>query len=157
MLATLETQFGSRPEGNSYWVRWVPAPGEIGDPALILLPKAQMAEFYIHGHWQHADQRRVPAQIAGSIPVFVNDSRWMIQCPTCNGAQLASVNDKRFFCTTCLNSENGGRWLRVVWPKDAGQIEETLKRRPNPSNRHWLPHETVADLERENREHGVAA
>jgi hypothetical protein len=159
MLATLESQFGARPDGAGYWVRWAPAPGEIGEPALILLDKERMAEFYIHGHWQHAD-RRAGVELRGkrgTVQAFVNDSRWLVQCPnaTCNSAQLASKVDRRFFCVSCLNADNGGHWLNVEWPKDHQAIEEVLLQRPNPSTRHWMPGETVKDLERENAEHNV--
>jgi hypothetical protein len=134
-------------------VKWAPAPGEVADPALILVQKDEMAAFYIHGHWLHADQRRMPNHIQGTVEAYVNDSRWVVQCPGCNGAQLASRNDHRFFCVDCLNADNGGHWLRVVWPKDHAEIEAALLQRPNPKTRHWRPGETVADLVRETEEH----
>jgi hypothetical protein len=72
----------------------------------------------------------------------------------------------------CIQCHNDGRssWVRVVFPDDVEAIEAVLDRRPQLEHRNWLcashpllppdKHdrgETVADLERENDEHGVAA
>ena len=43
----------------------------------------------------------------------------------------------------------------MAWPDDAEAAEAVLLRRPLTVNRNWRPPETVADLLRENAEHGV--
>jgi len=117
-----------------------------------LLHKSQFAEVPIHSHWNRPDVRRsVPAHtVDAPLLVRVNDGRWIVQCEVCNGAQLASRNDHRFFCVDCCNVSHGGGWRPVAWPAEHEAIEATLSARPLPNTRHWLPGESVADLEREN-------
>lgn len=81
----------------------------------------------------------------------VNHGRWVVPCPFCPGAQLASEDDHRFFCVDCLHAGRAeGRWLRVVWPRHRDAIEEVLAVRPEV-NRNWVPGETVEDLRAEQR------
>jgi hypothetical protein len=88
------------------------------------------------------------------LPVRVNHGRWVVDCPVCLSAQLASFTEQRFLCAECGNVSVGGKWLSIVWPPDAVAIENALVIRPT-ENRNWLPGETVADLRRENTGHGI--
>lgn len=159
MLVTLETQHGSRPEGDAFWIRWAPSPYENASACLILLHRSQFAELPIHSHWLSPEPRRIPTEIAHGAPLLarVEHGRWLVQCDFCAGAQLASRGDRRFFCIDCQNAAHGGKWRRVVWPGDHADIESALLERPVPATRNWNPGETVADLHRENAEYGVKA
>jgi hypothetical protein len=91
----------------------------------------------------------------GSSPrhvlVTVNHGRWIVRCPFCLGAQLASEGDHRFFCVDCQHrgTPAAGRWLQVVWPEERGAIENTLELRP-VENRNWEA-ESVVELRAETR------
>jgi len=89
------------------------------------------------------------------VEAFVNDGAWLVHCPAddCHGAEYA-WEEGFYFCTSCKNSYLGHKYRRLVFPVDRARIEELLLRRPL-KNRHWLPGETVADLERENEEHAA--
>jgi hypothetical protein len=89
-----------------------------------------------------------------TVAARVNEGRWIADCPFCGGAQFTSPDDRRFLCADCGNMAIGGKWMRVVWPAAPEAIEDELIIRPT-ENRHWLPHESVADLQRENAEHGL--
>lgn len=87
----------------------------------------------------------------------VNDGRWIVQCPHCGGAQLASPAWERFLCADCANSAFGGRWLGVEWPDEAlvAAGEAALVARPI-ANRNWDPvTETIGALLAENVIHGL--
>jgi hypothetical protein len=85
----------------------------------------------------------------------VNHGRWIVPCPWCFSAQMASRSDRRFFCVECGNAGAGGMWVRVVWPPAFREIEALLCMRPDPRNRSWLANETLADLLAENQANGV--
>jgi hypothetical protein len=89
--------------------------------------------------------------------VRLNHGRWIVDCPFCPSAQIASASDPLFLCSDCLNFAIGSRWVRVVWPKPANRkaIEEAVHLRPSKEVMNWDPAESVADLRRENLEHGV--
>lgn len=86
--------------------------------------------------------------------VRVNHGRWIVDCPFCTSAQLASLTDPRFLCAECGNVNADGKWLPIVWPAGAEVLEAALAIRPT-ENRNWSPGESVADLHRENTEHGI--
>jgi hypothetical protein len=86
--------------------------------------------------------------------VRANHGRWIVDCPFCRGAQLASPTDRRFLCADCGNVNVGGKWLRVIWPADPAAIEAALLVRPL-ENRNWWPGESPSDLRRENRAHDI--
>jgi hypothetical protein len=92
----------------------------------------------------------------GRVRAFVSDSRWVVACPgpDCNGAQLASTETPYFMCVECANIENNGNWYNVIFHRSRARIESMLLRRPKV-NRNWLLTETVADLQRENVDHGL--
>lgn len=112
---------------------------------------------------------------------YVYAGMWVAQCPGgCNNVEPLFDPENRhlyrevradaprprrrpvFYCTYC------GHVAEIEWAQDEAEIMAVLERRPIPHNRHWYPqgHEfairagiphgqTVADLEDENREHGV--
>lgn len=87
----------------------------------------------------------------------VNNGRWIADCPFGdNGAELVA-EDGLFFCCECRNATVDHAYLPVLMPSDQDrpEIEQLLLARPNEENRNWLPYETVADLARENEEHGI--
>jgi hypothetical protein len=88
------------------------------------------------------------------LAVWLDNGRWVIGCPDCGGAQLACETDPRFLCHECGNVTVGGAWRRIAWPADRDGIETAVQHRL-PKNRNWFPHETVSDLDEQNREHGV--
>ena len=47
--------------------------------------------------------------------------------------------------------------MRVAWPDELELIETVLSRRPIFTTRHWRAPETVASLQLENEQYGVAA
>lgn len=75
----------------------------------------------------------------------LNHGRWIVRCPKCPNAELAS---ERFRCSEC------GAAGRVVWPEDRTEIERLTLVRPTV-NRNWSPGESVALLAAENLEHEV--
>lgn len=125
------------------------------------LPADREAEVAPRTFWQSPeslpDALGAPtAPMAEAIVAYVNDGRWVVDCPDCGGAQLASRTDRRFMCNECANIAIGGLWRPVVWPsaKTERGIEEALGARP-ARNAHWSPLESVADLVAENVENGV--
>lgn len=94
------------------------------------------------------------ASAALSVATYVNHGRWVVECPDCPGAQLASRADRRFLCNYCGNAAIGGLWRPVVWPKAVSSIEAELEKRPTRSA-NWLPGETVSELRAETDANGV--
>ena len=84
-----------------------------------------------------------------AVEVYVNQGRWIVECPDCRGAQLASLTDPRFMCNCCGNAAIGGSWRPVAWPKSADQIEALLADRPR-DNQNWLPGEPLKALRADN-------
>jgi hypothetical protein len=84
-----------------------------------------------------------------ALVAYVNHSRWIVDCPDCNSAQVASPSDPRFFCAECANVAVDGAWRRVVFPDDVDTLEQALDARREPATRNWLPHETVDELHAE--------
>ncbi len=100
----------------------------------------------------------------GRVEAAIRQGKWVTVCPNtaCNGAMVASSVDRYFICSDCANEANQGYWFKVVWPRDWAAIEAVLLRRPaitpmRADTRNWERPETVADLERENAEHGLEA
>lgn len=87
------------------------------------------------------------------VYAYVNHSRWVADCPLCNGAELVSPNDPRFFCGSCGN--DGGTFFTVVFPKDKAAIEAELLKRSDLRSRNWNITESVKKLQAENKERGV--
>jgi hypothetical protein len=83
----------------------------------------------------------------------VDHGRWIVECPHCHGAQLASPDWHRFLCNDCANVAFGGRWLAVEWPSEdlAAAGEALLGARPDVATRNWDPtKETIGALKAEN-------
>lgn len=99
-----------------------------------------------------------PTEITEEEPVTaqVRQGAWMVLCPgpKCKGAELA-WEEGLFLCLSCFNVAIGHRLRRSSFPAERRAIETILEPRPLP-NRNWSLGETLADLERENVEHGVA-
>lgn len=141
-------------------------------------PEHSAPEAVVFRFWRH-DNGPQRGHMKGPWPTDVVDSpvalahvnhgRWMARCPfeACASAQYVSKSERRFFCVHC-DSGGTGAWIRVAWPGEleVTAIEAALGVRPQASTRNWEPAamraayglapETVADLERENRERGVA-
>ena len=108
-------------------------------------------------HWTRKDVPRfIPKGLSGEhiIHAYVNHGRWIVECPSCSSAQVASRTDPRFFCSECLNGYAGQEFVAVVWPEDAEAIEAELEKRPQKTNQNWMTHETVSILRAEN-EHNL--
>ena len=78
----------------------------------------------------------------------VNHGRWIADCPDCAGAELAR-DGRLFICHNCSSGPH-----QVIFPAEREVIELLLSWRPE-INRNWEVGETVENLERENKEHGV--
>lgn len=128
----------------------------------MLRDSSHLGPDYLARFWQSPTPYAQAASAATSrsaddkVVAYVNEGRWIVDCPDCSGAQYANRSDRRFMCNECANVTIGGLWRPVVWPpaKTEQSIEKALAPRP-PRNAHWLPGETVADLLAENVEHGV--
>jgi hypothetical protein len=91
----------------------------------------------------------------------VNHGRWIASC-SCGARGLPTPGCIVFlgvllgWCVRCNNGAWGGGWRMVQAPQleTRVQIEAVLEQRPRIEDRNWEPGETVADLIRENREHG---
>lgn len=89
----------------------------------------------------------------GSLPsVYLSGGMWQIHCATvgCGNRPSASPLWRLALCFEC-----GAIYEGLVFPPNVRGIERALLARPIPANRNWLPHETVDDLQRENRAHGI--
>lgn len=111
------------------------------------------------GWWMRADiEPFVPESTAldEAIEAFVNDGRWVVQCPDCRSGQLVDPETiERFFCIECLNERVDRQWVPVRYPAEVEEIEAALSVRVLWERMNWRPGETVEDLRRENREHGI--
>jgi hypothetical protein len=84
------------------------------------------------------------------LEAFINHGRWVVKCE-CGGCEKA-WEEGLFICQSCFNSGHKHKIRKAIFPKDRKQIEQLLEVRPLP-NRNWQPHETLADLEKENEQH----
>jgi hypothetical protein len=97
-------------------------------------------------------------RIAGTVDVYINHGRWVVECEICASAVVAEPEDPLFICPTC---GGGGTWRRVTFPAPAvrARIEALLLLRPGfrnaAPNRNWRPGESLAKLRAENLEHGI--
>lgn len=84
--------------------------------------------------------------------VYINCGRWMISCATlgCGDCPIVHPGWRAAVCFEC-----GAVYTTLDIPANADVIEAILVARPQAVNRNWVPSETVADLIRENREHGL--
>lgn len=100
------------------------------------------------------DPMPVGAPTFPTLVARISHGRWVVECPSCHSAQIGDPDDPRFFCFDCKNTDHGGGWVRVHYPKPEvrAAMEETLLVRPL-ANQSWNPDETVRDLLNENEEH----
>lgn len=98
-------------------------------------------------------------QVAADVEAHarLDHGRWVVDCPACPSAQLASFEDRRFFCTDCHNAAAGGAWVPVRWPpaNQLEAVEAELELRPADATRNWRPGESVDDVRAENAAHGI--
>jgi hypothetical protein len=87
---------------------------------------------------------------AAKVEARVNNGQWMANCPLlgCAGAETVDPDWPLFVCTGC-----GCGPFEVIFPKERKAIEAALVKRPVLRTREWFPHESAADLQRENAEH----
>ncbi len=93
-------------------------------------------------------------QPRGKVYPRIAQSRWIVECPFCPGAQDASPEHPIFWCTDCAMEKNGSAPIVVAFPPNYQQIEAVLMTRPDPRARNWYPSETLGDLINENRAYG---
>ncbi len=91
---------------------------------------------------------KIGKPVVGEVLAYVNYSRWVADCLNCSAGMALQPGVNQVVCLEC------GERYDVTWPKDREAIEALLLLRPQ-RNRHWRPGETIEDLERENREHGI--
>lgn len=121
------------------------------------IPVSRGAEWVPRAYWNAP----VPLPESGplapqaDVAVYINEGRWVVECPDCHGAQLACATDRRFMCNECANVTVGGRWRRTAWPANAAEIAAVLELRPWGRTQNWTPGETVGDLATENAAHGI--
>lgn len=85
----------------------------------------------------HTDDRAIEA--------FVSAGSWVVLCPAC---QSGCATDPKWAVACCFGC--GAEYTQVVFPVEAGAIEEVLVERPVPFTRNWQPRETLAALAAEN-------
>ncbi len=93
---------------------------------------------------------------ATTTPAYINYGRWVVDCPYCGAALPASKNVRAFWCPECGLEPLHGYGVRVRFPPDSTMriIETILCMRPLARNRNWRPNESLAQLARENLDHG---
>jgi hypothetical protein len=108
----------------------------------------------------HKTRKRLPADRkakGAGVVARVNLGRWIADCP-CGGAEMVDPDVPLFFCFSCGNLDNGGKYRPVNFPAWHKSIEaELLKRKAVKVNsfiqplhgelpREWIPGEKVSDL-----------
>jgi hypothetical protein len=100
--------------------------------------------------------------LAGTVEAYINAGRWVAECPAGDGGALCVDRDAPYFlCCVCANAGNHGQWYQVRFPLPADEIEQVLLARPEVNgwdapSRNWRAPQTVDDLRKENRRHGLA-
>lgn len=121
--------------------------------ACLDLLNAQRAK---HGEPQLPPPPAGSQRFADKLLAYVNHGRWVVDC-LCGSAQLASRTDRRFWCVDCRNGWALGKWVEVVWPANADDIEGLLLQRPFSKNQNWTTGEDVMTLVAENVAAGLGA
>jgi hypothetical protein len=118
---------------------------------------ARSPEEYLEKQRAHLAQLRAaypqhgfgePAVSALTALAWVSGGRWVVTCP-CGNCPSADPEWRLAACFEC-----GAVYRGVAFPAARQRIEALLLARPHRQNRHWLPQESVAALERENHAHG---
>ena len=95
--------------------------------------------------------------VSGEIDAHINHGRWIVECGVCHTAVLMDDQDLVFYCPGCGTD---GQWRRVIMPDptERAEIERLLLLRQGwhdkAPTRNWTPGNTLADLQRENLQHG---
>jgi hypothetical protein len=90
----------------------------------------------------------------GTVLPEINHGRWIVRCSICGGAEEVAPEEPFFYCLSCGNCNNDGHPMQVVFPKNRETIENLLLIR-QMENRNYLHNESVGDLLKENRDHGL--
>jgi hypothetical protein len=104
---------------------------------------------------------KAPAAVA-----YVNQGRWVADCPFGCGTARGVARAVNYWCAGCGNTAVGGQEVAVTWPDDFDAIESVLVLRPTEANRNWSPfarvpgrnrigEDAVKDLAVENLERGL--
>ena len=75
----------------------------------------------------------------------VNQGRWIILCPSCSGAEIASTLLLQFYCFSCFNSGHDNHILPIAFPDNKEEIEIALLQRPHHDFMSWTD-ETIEQL-----------
>lgn len=113
---------------------------------------------------------KMPTTTSGkAVKARINKGRWIADCE-CGGAEAVSRTDPIFFCFSCGNEANKGKFRKVAFPDNADEIESILLERgltlgqgrdeiektinatPDKYHREWIPDETDDDLRKQNKE-----
>jgi hypothetical protein len=78
-----------------------------------------------------------------TLVAYVNDGRWVGDCPVCNSGMSLHRDWPDGRCLGC-----GAIFVSVRWPDKFDGIEDELAKRPK-LNQNWLPHESIEDLQAE--------
>jgi hypothetical protein len=95
--------------------------------------------------------RGVVDELGTTVKMYVNEDRWVGDCPFCNSGIAGVYRLDECICLDC------GRRMGVSWPSSTHveQAQVVLERRPEP-NRNWIPdRESVDDLKVENMTRGI--
>lgn len=95
-----------------------------------------------------------------TLKARIDWGRWLVDCPDCPSAAMVSENERVYWCLSCGNASVKFAWRKVQMPQARKSIEAALMKRPaaQPNNavtRNWKPGETVAELEKVNKDNGV--
>jgi hypothetical protein len=126
--------------------------GLIGAEALRFADGSRVVDEATYLAWQllQMDPAYVRRSLSDTpIPAVVNWGSWIVRCPCGAGAKTAPTI--RIACCT----ECGTVHRRVTFPADVDAIAAALLARPTRPTQNWEPHETIADLVRENEAHCV--
>lgn len=91
----------------------------------------------------------------GADPIIarINHSRWIADCPFCNGAEFVPIDNPKFMCQSCWN-DGSLEYIAIEMPNNRKAIETALNKRPRIETRNWEG-ETVKQLRQENIDMGV--
>lgn len=94
------------------------------------------------------DRQQLPTKRAGTIAVYANEGRWLADCPYCNAGMISDQAWPDIRCFGCSSI-----YALVAWPEQVGDIEAELLVRPI-TFQNWKTGESLAQLSRENLDHG---
>lgn len=96
-----------------------------------------------------------------TVNAYLNWGRWVVHCadPNCIAATRVQPGQEAAICVCtdrdiCQHPLPCGTIISVGWTTDPHEVEHLVADRPLP-NRNWYPNEPLANLVRENAEHGL--